>query len=195
MCPPMVYLLAGNLFFNAAGDVTFGQDRTLAQMQAMGRHLDSTVADPLFVDPEAGDFTLRDDSPAVALGFKPFALPNAGPRQAGTRPASYAAWPKDVFEPRAIVRTRFEQSGPCTAIMTLTNVGPVKASGRLRLAAAPDASVRISGPRSYAFKDLAPGATKVITIALRIDEGSELVTLESIPQSRCLVPAMLHLKR
>ena len=184
-----------NLFFNAAGDVTFGQERTLADLQAMGRHLSTIVADPLFADPDAGDFTLREDSPAVALGFKPFTLPNAGPRVSAKRPASYARWPKDVFEPRAIVRTRFEQTGPGAVRMTLTNVGSVKASGRLRLAAAPEPAAKIAGQRSVAFKDLAPGATESVMIALRIDEDAELVTLESIPQSECLVPAMHHLEK
>jgi hypothetical protein len=35
------------------------------------------VADPLFVDPSCGDFRLDPNSPALALGFVPFACPDA----------------------------------------------------------------------------------------------------------------------
>jgi hypothetical protein len=37
-------------------------------------------SDPHFVDPEAGDFRLKDDSPAYAFGFKPIPLGEIGPR-------------------------------------------------------------------------------------------------------------------
>ena len=37
-------------------------------------------ADPLFVNPEQGDFTLRSESPALALGFQPIDLSQVGPR-------------------------------------------------------------------------------------------------------------------
>jgi hypothetical protein len=35
-------------------------------------------ADPHFVDPAAGDYRLREDSPAFALGFKPLPLRQIG---------------------------------------------------------------------------------------------------------------------
>jgi hypothetical protein len=38
-------------------------------------------ADPHFVDAAAGDFRLRDDSPAFQLGFKPLPLDQIGPRR------------------------------------------------------------------------------------------------------------------
>lgn len=40
--------------------------------QETGQDGHSLVADPLFRDPERGDFRLREDSPALSLGFKPF---------------------------------------------------------------------------------------------------------------------------
>jgi hypothetical protein len=47
---------------------------------AMGLDKDSVVADPLFVDPEKSDFTLRPESPALKLGFRPLDLSKVGPR-------------------------------------------------------------------------------------------------------------------
>ena len=38
----------------------------------------SRVADPLFADPKAGNWTLPENSPAIALGFKPFDVTKAG---------------------------------------------------------------------------------------------------------------------
>jgi hypothetical protein len=38
------------------------------------------MADPLFVDPQRGDFRLRPDSPALAMGFVPFNISQCGPR-------------------------------------------------------------------------------------------------------------------
>jgi len=38
----------------------------------------SRIGDPCFVDPEHYDYRLRADSPAIALGFRPFDLCRAG---------------------------------------------------------------------------------------------------------------------
>ena len=40
----------------------------------------SMAADPLFVDPEHGDYRLRPDSPALALGFQPIDMSRIGIR-------------------------------------------------------------------------------------------------------------------
>ena len=36
------------------------------------------MADPLFVAPEKDDFRLKEHSPALAIGFKPFDISKAG---------------------------------------------------------------------------------------------------------------------
>ncbi len=46
--------------------------------QALGNDTASVVADPLFADPGALDFTLSPDSPAIALGFEPLDPTEAG---------------------------------------------------------------------------------------------------------------------
>jgi hypothetical protein len=51
---------------------------SFSQWQELGRDQDSVVADPGFVDPEAGDFRLGQNSPATATGFETFDYARAG---------------------------------------------------------------------------------------------------------------------
>jgi hypothetical protein len=62
--------------------VTFlsGKKYTFEQWKARGMDQHSVIADPLFVDPADGDFSLKPDSPALKLGFKPIDISAAGPR-------------------------------------------------------------------------------------------------------------------
>ncbi len=57
----------------------------LAQWQKMGHDVHSVFADPLFRDPAKGDWRLKEGSPALAMGFKPF-----DPSEAGVK--GDAAW-------------------------------------------------------------------------------------------------------
>jgi hypothetical protein len=57
--------------------------------RAMGFDVNSVVEDPLFVDPEHGDYRLKPDSPALKLGFKPIPLDRIGLRESADR----ASWP------------------------------------------------------------------------------------------------------
>lgn len=59
----------------------FSYDRWMA----LGYDRHSAVADPRCHDPERGDFTLAEDSPALALGFQPVDMADVGPRARGTR--------------------------------------------------------------------------------------------------------------
>ena len=52
----------------------------LEAWRAIGHDVHSIVADPKLKDPENGNFTLADDSPAFALGFEPIDLSDVGPR-------------------------------------------------------------------------------------------------------------------
>jgi hypothetical protein len=64
-----------NLFWNPGG--TTGLP---AAWKDKGLDRESMIADPKFVDPEKGDFTLRPDSPALKLGFQPIDVSTVGPR-------------------------------------------------------------------------------------------------------------------
>jgi hypothetical protein len=71
-----------NLYFNPARkleEVKFAGDSWEA-WRKRGKDVNSLYADPLFVDPERGDFSLRAVSPAFKLGFQPVDVSKAGPR-------------------------------------------------------------------------------------------------------------------
>ncbi len=70
-----------NLYWNASGQPVLFGDKTVTQWQAAGQDKDSLIADPLFVDPEHGDFRLRAGSPAARIGFVPWDFSAVGPRQ------------------------------------------------------------------------------------------------------------------
>ncbi len=57
--------------------------------QALGLDQHSVIADPLFVNPAAGDYRLKPNSPALALGFKPIPVDKIGPYKDELR----ASWP------------------------------------------------------------------------------------------------------
>ncbi|HVR82680.1 MAG TPA: right-handed parallel beta-helix repeat-containing protein, partial [Planctomycetota bacterium] len=64
-----------NLFWNPRG--TKGLPET---WRDRGLDKESLIADPLFVSPDTGDFTLKPDSPALKLGFQPIDVSKVGPR-------------------------------------------------------------------------------------------------------------------
>jgi hypothetical protein len=60
-----VYWRTGGRPFDLAG-------KTWDEWRHFGHDAESVIADPLFTAPEKGDWTLRPESPALRLGFKPF---------------------------------------------------------------------------------------------------------------------------
>ncbi len=67
-----------NLYWQAAGKPFDFAGLSLAEWQASGKDRHSLVADPGFLDPAGGDFRLREDSPALKVGFQPFDSSTAG---------------------------------------------------------------------------------------------------------------------
>ncbi|MCF7854882.1 MAG: right-handed parallel beta-helix repeat-containing protein [Candidatus Pacebacteria bacterium] len=61
---------------------------TLAEWQGQGRDPDGMAADPLFVDPAAGDFRVCPESPAFKLGFVPLTKTTQGAVGHGFLPLS-----------------------------------------------------------------------------------------------------------
>ncbi|MFC1739699.1 hypothetical protein ACFL1G_11745, partial [Planctomycetota bacterium] len=53
---------------------------TFEDWQKRGFDTHSVIADPLFTDPENDDYSLRPESPAFELGFKPIDLSRVGLR-------------------------------------------------------------------------------------------------------------------
>ncbi len=71
--------LTGHDTIPANPPVLFGKD-TLEEWQKRGQDAHSIVADPLFVDPTHGDFTLKPNSPAAKISFAPIDLSQVGRR-------------------------------------------------------------------------------------------------------------------
>ena len=70
-----------NLYWDARGQPVTFAGATLDAWKKRGMDTHSIVADPLFVDPDHGNFTLRAGSPATAVGFEPLDLHDVGPRR------------------------------------------------------------------------------------------------------------------
>ncbi|MEI6820280.1 MAG: PDZ domain-containing protein, partial [Verrucomicrobiota bacterium] len=56
----------------------FAADFALKEAQDKGWDANSLVGDPMFIDPAKGDFRVREDSPALKLGFKNFSMDRFG---------------------------------------------------------------------------------------------------------------------
>jgi hypothetical protein len=69
-----------NLYWNASGDPITFYGKSLSEWQTTGQDKETLIEDPLFVDPEHGDFRLRPQSPATRIGFKPWSFATVGPR-------------------------------------------------------------------------------------------------------------------
>ncbi|MBP9002245.1 MAG: right-handed parallel beta-helix repeat-containing protein [Candidatus Hydrogenedentes bacterium] len=64
------FVVEGNIYWNTAGPVRFGED-DLDGWRVRGHDFRGAVVDPKFTDPPRGDFSLPADSPVIALGFRP----------------------------------------------------------------------------------------------------------------------------
>lgn len=74
------YRLDNNLYFLTSGQpFQFGK-WTFEEWQKRGQDVHSLAADPLFVDPENADFTLKPGSPAAQVDFHAIDLSQVGPR-------------------------------------------------------------------------------------------------------------------
>jgi len=67
-----------NLYWNVSGAPLTFSGKSLDEWQKAGQDKHSIVADPLFVDPEHGDFHLRAGSPADQIGFESWDISDVG---------------------------------------------------------------------------------------------------------------------
>jgi hypothetical protein len=70
--------LNDNLYWKPDGGIKNFAGKSWGDWQFLGQDTRSKVADPLFVDPTHGDWSLRPESPAFSLGFVPFDWKKAG---------------------------------------------------------------------------------------------------------------------
>lgn len=89
-CGRDVCVFDHNLYWNTSGRPVLFFGKSFSEWQALGQDKDSLIADPLFVDPERADFTLRPDSPAAQIGFEPWDMSTVGPRPPGKKKGSGA---------------------------------------------------------------------------------------------------------
>ena len=91
------YAMDCNCYWNAAGKTpVFPGNLTFKQWQAKGQDVHSMIADPEFIAPDRYDFRLKDDSPALKLGFQPIDTSTIGL----VGPAKWIALPKQVRRPK-----------------------------------------------------------------------------------------------
>ena len=69
-------LFERNIYWPLKGEFT-ADSMTFGQWQRRGNDRHSQIADPLFVNPQSDDFSLKNGSPALALGFKPIDVTRA----------------------------------------------------------------------------------------------------------------------
>lgn len=74
------YKLDYNLYWNTRGEPVMFKKWTFDEWQKRGQDVHSLIADPLFTDPGNGDFSLKPESPALKLGFKPIDISAVGPQ-------------------------------------------------------------------------------------------------------------------
>lgn len=76
-----------NLYFDVSGNPIKFCSFTFDDWNKKGLDTHSLIADPLFVDPQKGDFSLKPESPMFQLGWRPIDLSQVGPRKKSQRDA------------------------------------------------------------------------------------------------------------
>lgn len=109
------YDLDFNCYWDEATGAVLFAGNSLAQWREKGQDEHSIIADPLFENPQAFDFRLKPESPALAIGFEPIDMSGIGlygddawvqaPRQVPHPPSELPA----PFEPK-FVRDDFENT-------------------------------------------------------------------------------------
>ncbi len=75
------FRFANNIYYNVGGGPIEFAQWSFKDWQGRGQDVHSLIANPLFVDPEQGDFRLEAGSPALKMGFKPIDISKVGPEE------------------------------------------------------------------------------------------------------------------
>jgi hypothetical protein len=197
---PAFYTVEDNLYWTQDGSPLAFNNQSLACLQERGINAGAVVADPLLVDAAGGDFTLRSDSPAYLVGFRPYLWRTAGVRPKGERPLDYPEYVRRYPLPgldQPVVRTKIELSIPVEQALdsrcaefrvTISNVGRIAGQGALRLSAGPKGAVGSPSLRRIAYQ-LAPGETQVAQVSVKVRRGTREFWLDSEAADNRTVPA------
>lgn len=187
---PGYALYRDNLFWGGTPDCDMGWGMCLADWQELGQHGNTRMADPLFADPDGEDFTLRSDSPALALGFEPIDPNRAGPRTRATRPAHYRDWTPPPEAEKEILSTELTLTEDRVTVH-LRNEGRIPAGGRLRLRAEPPGRIAFDADPLLDTGGIPPGETRAFEFAFRIlDPGP--FWIETLPETPSLFPTLVN---
>lgn len=179
------------LFWQEGAAVDFADGVTLDEGRGRGQFIGSRIADPLFADPEGGDFTLRADSPALALGFRPIA---AIPAPSGKRPAEWPG-PGQVLPPPAeLLESGLDWVRDDQVRLWLRNCGAAAVSGRIRVVARPESMVALRNEGAVVFSDLQPGDETEWMLSVEVSGEPDNYTVETIPDRENLPSTSLFVR-
>lgn len=210
-------LFRNNLYWRKGGLPAVFNAQAFTDWQESGQDAGSSIADPLFLDPEAADFTLRSDSPALAMGFQPIDLTQVGPRFRGTRPTSIDELLMEEDEERPIVEPRLEVGEPTfptiadrmrlantpsmmfipvgepvTMSLTLVNRGHVSASGSVAVVVTPATAGRVVSGETFSYA-LQPGERSVATFQVVMEPQATQMVVETRPSGEGCPASAQHL--
>lgn len=195
------YLFRKNLYWQESGKPFPCSGVSWADWQAGGQDSSSIIANPLFTDPDAGAFTLREDSPAIALGFHPIDTSLAGPRFRGMQPVSVDELWLGV-PPATIVSSLLEITAPFTETeggnigkvrLTVRNLGDVAANGSIIVIVTPSSAGHIRGENRLNF-NLQPGKEVATLFTVETDPDIERLAIETEPLGDAQIPTYLLVK-
>ncbi|MGN0853798.1 MAG: hypothetical protein ACI4Q3_10555 [Kiritimatiellia bacterium] len=213
----------GNVYWCAAGKVkeTAFKGETWEAWRGLGHDAHGAIADPLFVDPDTGDWRLRPGSPALKLGFRPFDWRDAGVYRtdaAWRACAEEACWDSFADAPKAPkyrrerLRADFERhrTGPVAHSMgafapfdvqagrpgqlQIVDVNPAQGKKALKFVDAPDLKPSWA-PHIFASCGVDAGTAK-LSFAIRIEPGATpALELRDYPKDARYATALLFCVR
>lgn len=207
------FTMGHNVFWRAGGGAVDFAGRTLEQWQREGFDAGSVVADPLFKNVVADDYSLQAGSPALKLGFQPIETAQAGPRALDPRQVALAQWPLPGEQSRVLLEGRltgmeldkrrdpkvkgFERTleltagAPLEVSFALINRGSLEARGAVGFKIEPAEAATIDGACTVNY-DLKPGERMAAKLTLKTAGATApRCRLVSVPQGEGLVASSL----